>query len=65
MGVADESDHIPDSGQIDLESYLERVEREAIEKALEASRYNKTAAAKKLGISFRALRYRLKKIGIE
>ncbi len=56
---------LPESGQIDLESYLERVEREAIEKALEASRYNKTAAAKKLGISFRALRYRLKKIGIE
>ena len=59
------SAELPDSGQIDLESYLERVEREAIEKALEASRYNKTAAAKKLGISFRALRYRLKKIGIE
>ncbi|HUO68275.1 MAG TPA: helix-turn-helix domain-containing protein, partial [Gammaproteobacteria bacterium] len=33
--------------------------------ALEQSRYNKTAAAKKLGITFRALRYRIKKLGIE
>ena len=56
---------VPDRGDQDLESYLEQVEREAIEKALEATRYNKTAAAKQLGISFRALRYRLQKIGIE
>jgi two-component system response regulator PilR (NtrC family) len=55
---------MPERGEQDLESFLEQVEREAIEKALEATRYNKTAAAKKLGISFRALRYRLKKIGI-
>ena len=34
-------------------------------KALEAARYNKTAAAKKLGITFRALRYKLKKLGID
>ncbi|MFP3979591.1 sigma-54-dependent transcriptional regulator [Marinobacter sp. KMM 10035] len=55
---------IPD-GNIDLEGYLESIERQAIEKALEATRWNKTAAAKKLGISFRALRYRLKKLGME
>src|SRR5690554_2565573 len=52
-------------GDIDLEGYLESIERQAIEKALEATRWNKTAAAKKLGISFRALRYRLKKLGME
>jgi two-component system response regulator PilR (NtrC family) len=34
-------------------------------KALEQTRYNKTAAAKVLGVSFRALRYRIKKLGIE
>ncbi len=34
-------------------------------KALEKTRYNKTAAAKLLGMSFRALRYRIKKLGIE
>ena len=43
----------------------ENFERQAIEKALEATRWNKTAAAKRLGISFRALRYRLKKLGME
>ncbi len=48
-----------------LESYLEELEKEAILKALEATRYNKTAAAEKLGISFRALRYRLKKLGLD
>ncbi|WP_421840991.1 sigma-54-dependent transcriptional regulator [Marinobacter algicola] len=55
---------VPD-GEIDLENYLESIERQAIEKALEATRWNKTAAAKRLGISFRALRYRLKKLGME
>jgi two-component system response regulator PilR (NtrC family) len=55
----------PARGEQDLETYLEEVERDAIVQALEATRYNKTAAARKLGISFRALRYRLKKIGIE
>ncbi|GBO87544.1 MULTISPECIES: sigma-54-dependent transcriptional regulator [Marinobacter] len=55
---------VPD-GEIDLEGYLEKIERQAIEKALEATRWNKTAAAKRLGISFRALRYRLKKLGME
>jgi len=52
-------------GEIDLESYLENIERQTIEKALEATRWNKTAAAKRLGISFRALRYRLKKLDME
>jgi two-component system response regulator PilR (NtrC family) len=48
-----------------LGSQLEGIEREAIVKALEKTRYNKTAAAKLLGMSFRALRYRIKKLGIE
>ena len=41
------------------------IERDAIVQALEKTRYNKTAAAQLLGISFRALRYRIKKLGIE
>jgi two-component system, NtrC family, response regulator PilR len=49
----------------DLENQLESIERDAIVKALEKTRYNKTAAAKLLGMSFRALRYRIKKLGIE
>jgi two-component system, NtrC family, response regulator PilR len=48
-----------------LGDHLEEIEREAILKALEQTRYNKTAAAKVLGMSFRALRYRIKKLGIE
>jgi len=48
-----------------LESYMDQIEREAILKALEKTRYNKTAAAKLLGITFRALRYRLKRLGLE
>ncbi len=48
-----------------LGDHLEDIERDAIVKALEQTRYNKTAAAKILGMSFRALRYRIKKLGIE
>lgn len=48
-----------------LEKHLEAIEIEAIERALEETRWNKTAAAKKLGMSFRSLRYRLKKLGLD
>ena len=54
----------PQSGGA-LGNHLEYIERDAIRKALEQTRYNKTAAAKVLGMSFRALRYRIKKLGIE
>jgi len=48
-----------------LGDQLEDIERDAILKALDKTRYNKTAAAKLLGMSFRALRYRIKKLGIK
>jgi len=48
-----------------LDDLLENQEKEAIIQALEKTKYNKTAAAKLLGISFRALRYRLNKLDIE
>lgn len=48
-----------------LETYLEDIEKGVIMEALEATRWNKTAAAKRLGITFRALRYRLKKLKLE
>ena len=41
------------------------MERNVVVKALEKTRYNKTAAAQLLGISFRALRYKLKKLDME
>ena len=54
-----------DPGAAALPEYIEQLEREAILKALEECRYNKTRAAEKLGITFRALRYKLKKLGME
>ncbi|WP_116367364.1 sigma-54-dependent transcriptional regulator [Parahaliea mediterranea] len=49
----------------DLEGYLEDVERQIISAALEQCRWNKTATAKLLGISFRSLRYRLQKLKLD
>ena len=51
---------IPES----LPDYLDQTEREAIQRALEKTRFNRTAAAKLLGITFRALRYRMQRLGI-
>ncbi|MGA9469621.1 MAG: sigma-54 dependent transcriptional regulator [Candidatus Macondimonas sp.] len=49
----------------DLDGALEHIERATILQALEAHRWNRTATARALGITFRALRYRLKKLGVE
>lgn len=48
-----------------LEDYLFEIEKKAILKALEDTRWNRTAAARKLGMTFRSLRYRLKKMGLD
>ena len=48
-----------------LEQHLENIERQAFQKALEECRWNRTEAARKLGMSFRSFRYRLKKLGLE
>jgi two-component system response regulator PilR (NtrC family) len=64
--VADESDSpIPAGEKWPLQDYLDRVERAAINEALEKTRYNRTAAAKLLGITFRAMRYRMERLGIK
>ena len=47
-----------------LTDYLDRIEKEAILEALDKTRFNRTAAAKPLGITFRALRYRMERLGI-
>jgi len=62
-GVSSEA--VSQSETADLEGRLEEQERQLITQALEATRWNKTAAAKKLGITFRALRYKLKKLNLE
>ncbi|MCQ4240133.1 sigma-54-dependent transcriptional regulator [Stutzerimonas stutzeri] len=52
--------------QIDnLEDHLEEVERKLIMQALEETRWNRTAAAQRLGLTFRSMRYRLKKLGLD
>ncbi len=58
-------DSVAAGGTPDLGNTLQDVERAEIMKALEETRFNKTAAAKKLGLSLRALRYRIQKLDIE
>ncbi len=55
----------PPAPEAPLDSRVEELERAAIIQALEQTRYNRTAAARLLGMTFRALRYRIKKLGIE
>lgn len=60
----EEAEH--DLAQVDnLEDYLENIERTLILQALEETRWNRTAAAQRLNMSFRSMRYRLKKLGLE
>jgi len=54
-------DGVPSS----LPSYLDALERDAIRRALERTRYNRTAAAQLLGITFRQLRYRMQRLAIK
>jgi two-component system response regulator PilR (NtrC family) len=49
----------------DLQVYLDQVERQAILEALQRTRNNRTAAARMLGVTFRSLRYRIERLGIE
>jgi len=56
---------IYDTASMPLPSYIEDIERAAIQQILQENRYNKTRTATALGISFRALRYKLKKLGID
>lgn len=54
-----------DPSQGSLEDYLEAIERKAIMRALEDNKWNKTAAAKQLGLTFRSFRYRLDKLNLD
>jgi len=54
-----------DSAANSLEEHLEKIERRAITLALEDNKWNKTATAKQLGLSFRSLQYRLKQLGMD
>ncbi len=58
----EQADRVADDA---LDAVLESVEKQTILNALEQSRWNKTAAARLLGISFGALRYRMQKLGLD
>ena len=52
------------AGSLPLQEYLDRVEKQVILETLQKTRYNRTAAAKLLGVTFRSLRYRLERLGL-
>ncbi|MDR3393462.1 MAG: sigma-54 dependent transcriptional regulator [Parasulfuritortus sp.] len=58
-------DDLQRAGELSLQDYLDRVERDKIMLALEQTKGNKTAAARVLGVTFRSLRYRVERLGIE
>ena len=53
------------AGQLHLQEHLDRVERDAILDALKKTRFNRTAAARLLGVTFRSLRYRMERLGLK
>ncbi|MDR1611817.1 MAG: sigma-54 dependent transcriptional regulator [Planctomycetota bacterium] len=55
---------LPDAG-FDLEKTLQDIESELVREALEKTGFNLTKAAELLGISFRSIRYKVKKLGLE
>ena len=69
LQLSDKDKDLPEGAEdfsaLPLQEHLENVERKAIRDALEKTRYNRTAAAKLLGVSFRALRYRMQRLGIK
>jgi two-component system response regulator PilR (NtrC family) len=65
LAAQPDSDDQRDVAALPLQERLDAIERKAILDALEQTRYNRTAAAKVLGITFRALRYRMERLGIK
>ncbi|MDD5250460.1 MAG: helix-turn-helix domain-containing protein, partial [Rhodocyclaceae bacterium] len=53
---------LPPPGEAPLQDYLDQVERQAILEALQKTRFNRTAAARLLGVTFRSLRYRMERL---
>ncbi len=58
------ADKVKGGGKYPLTDYLDRLERQAILEALRQTHFNRTAAAKILGVTFRALRYRMDRLSI-
>ncbi len=62
--VANVGEEPPSAGEMPLQDYLDKLERQAILDALQRTRFNRTAAAKLLGVTFRSLRYRMERLGL-
>jgi two-component system response regulator PilR (NtrC family) len=62
---ADQPDQTPTNDQLPLQDRLDQAEKQAILDALEKTRYNRTAAARLLGVTFRSLRYRMERLGLK
>lgn len=58
------AENVPDPGSVVLQDYLDEVERKVITEALQKTGFNRTAAAKLLGVTFRSLRYRMQRLEI-
>jgi two-component system response regulator PilR (NtrC family) len=65
LRLSPKREELLDISGLPLPERMETIERQAIMEALEKTRYNRTAAAKLLGVSFRALRYRMERLGIK
>jgi two-component system response regulator PilR (NtrC family) len=61
----EQSVNAPRAGKYSLPDYLDQVEKQALLQALEQTRFNRTAAAKMLGLTFRTMRYRMERLGIK
>ena len=55
---------VPDEIPADLQSYLDEQEKQVLLKALRESDFNRTAAAARLGLNLRQMRYRIQRLGI-
>lgn len=62
--VTRQAESMPDAGSMVLQDYLDGVERQVISEALQKTGFNRTAAAKLLGVTFRSLRYRMQRLEI-
>ena len=64
QNTADDTTQATSNQGLPLQDYLDRLEKESIVNALEQSKYNRTAAAKTLGITVRSMRYRMERLGL-
>ncbi len=64
ISLSEESTPAALEGGMALQEHLDRVEKQAILDALQKTRFNRTAAAKLLGVTFRSLRYRMERLGL-